>query len=114
VPLGGKGPGLRLRLFGDDFGAVSAIQVFDERTRRVTQRLVVPEVDTAETEHTTGHDDLDFDGFPDLRVVQFRGANNWADFLWILDPVRRRYVYCRRLSEETKVIPDPARRIVDT
>lgn len=109
----GRSP-VRLRLFGDDFGCVLRIDVFREDERRVIQTISVPD----EPGRSCGgglpvtHDDLDFDGYQDLRLRSYSGANNFGDLIWIYRPAKARFEFCRILSDLPNLRPDPKTRTV--
>jgi hypothetical protein len=107
-------PPLRLRLFGDDHGTVDRLQVFDEAGSRVTQEITVPETPGGESGATLPLEqvDLDFDGYKDLTLRSYTGANNAGDFVWILDPVRRRFEFCPELSDLPNLAADPERGVI--
>jgi hypothetical protein len=107
-------PPLRLRLFGGDDGTVLRMRVYDEGEHRVTQEITVPETPGSEPGGRWPLDpvDLDFDGYKDLTLRHYTGANNHGDFVWIFDPARRRFVYCPELSDQPNLQIDPERRMV--
>jgi TPR repeat protein len=107
-------PALRLRLFGDDYGTILRLRVFDEAKRRVIQEILVPESPGFEPGVTLplGQVDLNFDGYKDLTLRHYQGANNYGDFIWIFDPRRRRFTFCHELSDLSHLEPDPALRVV--
>jgi uncharacterized protein len=107
-------PPLRLRLFGDAYGTVTRLQVFDEGERRATQEITVPESPGSEpgAKLPLGQVDFNFDGYKDLTLRHFEGANNYGDFIWIFDSERRRFVYSPELSDLPNLQLDPEHRVI--
>lgn len=102
-------PALRLRLFGDTYGTVWRVRVFDEAENRETQEIAVPETPGGAEGATLplGQVDLNFDGYNDLTLRHYSGANNAGDFIWIFDPESRHFAYCAELSDRPNLVPDP-------
>jgi hypothetical protein len=107
-------PPLRLRLFGDDYGRVVRLQVFDEGEHRVIQEIAVPESPGSEpgARLPLGRVDLNFDGYQDLTLRHYQGANDYGELVWIFDSGRRRFVSCPELSDLPYLKPDPKQWVV--
>lgn len=90
------------------------IRVFDEGTHRATQELVVPRDEAGEWSSGPPRTDLDldFDGYKDLMVRSYAGANNAGYFVWIFEPRRRAFRYCPELRDQPNLQPDPGRRVL--
>jgi hypothetical protein len=58
-----------------------------------------------------GQVDFNFDGYNDLTLRHYSGANNWGDFIWIFDPETRRFACCAELSDLPNLKPDPEQRV---
>jgi hypothetical protein len=106
-------PALRLRLFGGDDGTVLRMRVYDEGEHRVTHEIAVPDTSGGPSAGRLPEPiDYDFDGYKDLALRHYTGANNYGDFIWIFDPARRLFVYCPELSDQPNLQLDPEHRVV--
>jgi TPR repeat protein len=110
-------PPLRLRLFGDSYGIVSGIAVFDEGRGEVTQHLAVPETDQEVMSRPYRGEpgletaDLNFDGYQDLMLRSWAGATgNAGHLIWMFEPEREEYVFSKELSELPGLRVHPAEK----
>lgn len=91
-----KEPGLNL---------VEKIQVFRASSQEPLQVLDECEMDDPPAkpdnlESWLSTDDLNFDGYPDIEMVQFWGATgNAGNCIWLFDPKTEKFVFSRQFSD---------------
>lgn len=114
-------PAVRLRLFGDDYGAVFRIDVFDEGKRAVVARLLDPREANLRGARLGGglpivrFADLNFDGSQDIMLLDWAGATgNKGYVVWLFDPGSRRFVFSHELTGPSNVEPHPEDRTLTT